>query len=550
MKNKKGFTLIELLAVIVVLAVILAIAGTAVIKSINDSKEKTKYLAANDIVNIAEAYMVAERNKVDNNGCVAVKDMVDDGYLDSDTTNPLTGENINSSSDLSSQKVCKTYTIKQDEYAPIKNEIYCFDGFVYKLNGSSRESLCKSSSKNTTKSNTTKSNTTKEKNLPIRCYKNGIQKTSFAPDDEFYCTISLGISDVEYQASSSIRSSSGYPKKESNKIVLKYTNTGNVTIHGAKGGYVIEPATIKITNSPDEDSCLVEKTKIKTIDGYKNIEDIRYDDLLATWSYDLGKIVYEYPIWIEKEDVSDYYQKTTFSDGTVLKTVGFHGVYSYDLNKFVSVDDKDNFKVGTNVAMVDNGNLKKVTVTDIEIIEERVKFYHVESTRYYNIIANNIITTDGHVELTNLYDFNSNITWNGNEEILKDKNNLYSYNDLNMVPYYLYKGLRMKEAKHLVNNNVITKEELINILNSTMLNEDETLKPITKNGSRYWMVTLETDNISVKNKGKYLKKEGSIYVLPKDDDVKYWYNSSDNKYYKPGSKVTVNHGMHFTKIEK
>ena len=298
------------------------------------------------------------------------------------------------------------------------------------------------------------------------------------------------------------------------------------------------------------DSCLVEGTKIKTIDGYKNIEDIRYDDLLATWSYDLGKIVYEYPIWIEKEDVSDYYQKTTFSDGTVLKTVGFHGVYSYDLNKFVSVDDKDNFKVGTNVAMVDNGDLKKITVTDIEIIEERVKFYHVESTRYYNIISNNIITTDGYVELTNLYDFNSNITWSGNEEILKDKNNLYSYNELNMVPYYLYKGLRMKEAKHLVNNNVITKEELINILNSTMLNETETLQPIMKNGSRYWMVTLETDKMNDKNKGKYLKKEGSTYVLPKDDDVKYWYNSSDNTYYKPGSKVKVYHGMHFTKIEK
>ena len=78
----------------------------------------------------------------------------------------------------------------------------------------------------------------------------------------------------------------------------------------------------------------------------------------------------------------------------------------------------------------------------------------------------------------------------------------------------------------------------------------EQKKPITKGENRYWMVTLDTDNINATNKEKYLKKEGSTYTLPKDDNVKYWYNSSDNKYYKPGSKVKVYHGMHFTKIEK
>lgn len=555
MKNKKGFTLIELLAVIVILAVILAIAGTAVINSINDSREKTKYLAAQDIANMAEAYMVAEKDKVDDNNCVSVKDMVDDGYVDSDATNPLTGENISSSDDLTNQKVCKANTVKQDDYAPIENEIYCFDGFVYKLNESSRESLCESSSVNTT-TNSSSTNTTKtttKKSSTVKCYQNGIKKTSFAPGDEFYCTIGLATKDVEYSQSSRIMLSSGYPKYESNRIVLKYTSTGNVTIYAAKTGYVIEPATIKITNSPEDDgnSCLVEGTKIKTIDGYKNIEDINYDDLLATWSYDLGKIVYEYPIWIEKESSSNSYQETTFSDGTVLKTVGFHGIYSYDLNRFVSVDDKENFKVGTHVAKIENGKLKKVTVTKIEHKNEKTNYYHIESTRYYNVIANDLLTTDGYVELTNLYDFNSNITWNGNDEVLQDKNNLYSYSDLKqVVPYYLYKGLRIEEAKYLVNNGVITKESLIDILNNTMLNDSRTKKPITKGENRYWMVTLDTDNINTTNKEKYLKKEGSTYTLPKDDNVKYWYNSSDNKYYKPGSKVKVYHGMHFTKIEK
>ena len=76
MKNKKGFTLIELLAVIVVLAIILVIAGTSVINSINDSKEKAKYMAAKEIVSMAEAYFAVNTDKT----YVSVETLVEEGY--------------------------------------------------------------------------------------------------------------------------------------------------------------------------------------------------------------------------------------------------------------------------------------------------------------------------------------------------------------------------------------------------------------------------------------------------------------------------------------
>jgi type IV pilus assembly protein PilA len=136
MNDKKGFTLIELLAVIVILAVILAIAGTAVIKSINDSREKVKYIAAQDIVNIAEAYMVAEKDEVDSYNCVSVKGMIDNGYVESDATNPLTGENISGSDDMREQEVCKTADQEQDNYKLQEDDIsyfYEFDGYRYKI---------------------------------------------------------------------------------------------------------------------------------------------------------------------------------------------------------------------------------------------------------------------------------------------------------------------------------------------------------------------------------------------------------------------------------
>lgn len=128
MKNKKGFTLIELLAVIVILGVILAIAGTAVVRSINDSREKAKYTAAREIVDIASAYMAAER--VDGN-CVSVSDMINDDYLEDDVTNPLTGENISGSDDVSNQKVCKEESQAQDDYELQEDSYYSFDGYKY-----------------------------------------------------------------------------------------------------------------------------------------------------------------------------------------------------------------------------------------------------------------------------------------------------------------------------------------------------------------------------------------------------------------------------------
>lgn len=128
MKNKKGFTLIELLAVIVILGVILAIAGTAVIRSINDSREKAKYTAAREIVDMASAYMAAER--VDGN-CVSVDVMVDAGYLENDVINPLTGENISSSDDVSNQRVCKEESQAQDDYELQEDSYYSFDGYKY-----------------------------------------------------------------------------------------------------------------------------------------------------------------------------------------------------------------------------------------------------------------------------------------------------------------------------------------------------------------------------------------------------------------------------------
>lgn len=103
-RNKNGFTLIELLAVIVILGVIMVIATTNVIKSINNSREKSKEIAKKEIVSYAEAYFATNNS---NTGCVSVETLYELGYLTGDVTNPETGKNITSKSELGNQKICK-----------------------------------------------------------------------------------------------------------------------------------------------------------------------------------------------------------------------------------------------------------------------------------------------------------------------------------------------------------------------------------------------------------------------------------------------------------
>ena len=91
---------------------------------------------------------------------------------------------------------------------------------------------------------------------------------------------------------------------------------------------------------------------------YKNIEDIKYDDLLMVWNYETGKLTKEYPIWMEKEKVGNGYTKIEFSDGSSIGVVGAHSFFNSDYKEFVSVDDKEKFHEGSTILKVNERKLR------------------------------------------------------------------------------------------------------------------------------------------------------------------------------------------------
>ena len=294
--------------------------------------------------------------------------------------------------------------------------------------------------------------------------------------------------------------------------------------------------------------CLAEGTKVKLADGStKNIEYITYNDLLLVWDYEKGTYTYEYPIWIEQEKYSDSYINVKFSDGSYLNIVGEHALYDVDKNEFANIND---LTVGSTVAKINNGKLTSAKIISMEEVNKAIKYYHVVSTRYYNIIANDILTTDDNVILSNLYGFNDNITWKyRNYENI----DLYEYNEFkDIMPYYMFKGLRAEEAKVL--NKYISKNEFRTYFLENQLNPNMISLPKTNLfGQRLWMVTTSDDRLNMINNKKYLMVEGSNYIVPEPlNKVNFtnWYNTSDGKYYNPGDMLRIDMGTHLVAMYK
>ncbi len=316
---------------------------------------------------------------------------------------------------------------------------------------------------------------------------------------------------------------------------------GGQTVQKGNNGYTFSNGTLRVFNvtgdlvisgSATQNTCLAAGTLIKTINGDKKIEDITYSDLLLVYNHISGKTTYEYPIWIEEGKKSNSYKKITFSDKTELKIVNSHSLF--DVNKKRYVDANKELTIGDEVYKLKNNKLVKVKVVKIESINEEVEYYNVVSTYFYNLFANSLLTTDTTSSISNIYGFKDNAIYG--EGFNKINNGLkLEYEDISVIPYYLYKGLNLENALVLVNNGLD-----IDFLSNFTLNN--TKKPINKNGYNYW-------HLNVNNKS-YLLKEGTIYRLPKIKNIKAYYNTSDNNYYYPGDTIVINHGIYLESIYK
>ena len=79
--NKKGFTLTELLGIIVILGLIMLIVTPAILNRLSSKKEEINEIQTQMLKDAANMYF---ENNPDNNGCVSIDTLKNEGYLNKD----------------------------------------------------------------------------------------------------------------------------------------------------------------------------------------------------------------------------------------------------------------------------------------------------------------------------------------------------------------------------------------------------------------------------------------------------------------------------------
>lgn len=319
------------------------------------------------------------------------------------------------------------------------------------------------------------------------------------------------------------------------------SSTSTVTVTNVSGNIEINVTT----------NCLVEGTRIMLWDGsYKNVEDITYNDLLKVWNHETGSYGYEYPAWIEKAGKVSQYTKVTFSDGTELKIASDHRLFSKRLNKYVNINS-GKLNIGDEVVSLKNG-ISYVSIVNIETVKETANYYHVITTRYFNMIAEGLLTTyEINNEISSNYkEFDNDLKWvNYTPE---DKKMSYEevLNTFGYVDKYLYKAMKIEDFKYAIEQGFITQEALESIIKTYMRQDGyKVIPPKDNNGKYLWIVATSDDNDP--SDISHQMVEDSEYIVPEPKDnknFKYWYNHSDNKQYQPGDKIIVDSSMYLEAI--
>jgi len=199
----------------------------------------------------------------------------------------------------------------------------------------------------------------------------------------------------------------------------------------------------------------------------------------------------------------------------------------------------DDFGIGNRVYKLDpeTKKFKIITVTGKEIVKEDVTYHNVITVGYYNFIADNLLTQESFANATNLYGFKKNLKYSYGYYLVRLLPKLpYSY-FIGTVPHHIFIGSKLENAYTMIGPNF--DEDFLRNFAYNQVKE-----PYKINGNNAWMMTTSLDNLE-EDYHKYLYEEGSIYTLPVIDGVKCFFNTFDDKCYKPGSKIKVETSFHF-----
>ena len=263
--------------------------------------------------------------------------------------------------------------------------------------------------------------------------------------------------------------------------------------------------------------CLAKGTMILLADGSSlPIEKIHYQHELRVWNFDNGCMDVAKPLWIKKVEITDLYHELTFSDKTVLKTVGDHRLFNKEDGKFTQTSE---FLIGSTTF---NSNNENVTLISKKMIFEDVEFYNIITNRHINIFANTILTSCRYNNIYPILDM----------KFIKPSNlvnkSIVSYNNISS---YYFEGMRLSEQT--IDNHFtceyIERLERLKKRNKILFLDHQGVMYTKKHPNPGVLDNFDSENIKVLN--KILEKDKDIEIVV-SSDWKTWVSPSEmNDFY-------------------
>lgn len=250
-------------------------------------------------------------------------------------------------------------------------------------------------------------------------------------------------------------------------VTAKYTYKDNA---GAIYSYYIQYHCKETTVSSG--GCVTPDTLVTLADGTKKeIQNVTYEDKLLVWDFYKG----EYTTVTSAIIFNHGYDNNTviklnFSDGTQVKVVNLHQFFNADLNQFVTIDDGNvaNY-VGQRFVKQNGEGYTTVTLTSYEISEEYIQAYGIISALHYNILVEDMFSTDfmpNDYALFNYFEVGKNMKFNEVKmQADIEQYGLYTYADFaDYLTYEQFVGFNVQYFKIAVGKGVYTYEGILDLI--------------------------------------------------------------------------------------
>ncbi len=216
--------------------------------------------------------------------------------------------------------------------------------------------------------------------------------------------------------------------------------------------------------------CFTPDTLITLADGsQKEIQDITAEEQILAWDMFTGEYAAK-DIAILVNHGEDLYEVThlTFSDGAELKLIADHGVFDYDLNKFVYItaDNYEDYIGHRFVKQNLNGGYDIVTLESGYVTEEVTSAYSITSAGTSNAFAEGMLTVAPPADFYNWIEMGDKLRYDV-EQFNADveKYGLYTYEDFkDYVTYEQFIDWNGAYLKVPVEKGIFTFEYILELI--------------------------------------------------------------------------------------